>query len=613
MRRRKLRFPPILPCVCLLLLASCFASAGTDVPAPQKPATEDRFDGPAELPRVYVKSSLADTPSPGNTVLVKATDNLQEAVDKAKCGDTLKLEAGAVFHGLLSFAHKNCDDSHWITIRTSAPDEALPPEGTRISPCYAGVASLPGRPDFHCTTTRNVMARIEFEAKSGSGPLHFEGGANHYRFIGLEITRGTPGATISALALGEGDDGADHLVFDRVWMHGTAQDETTRGIGLRGMTYVAVVDSFFSDFHCIAVVGGCIDSQALGNGGFNSPGGPYKIVNNFLEASGENILFGGSPATQVPADIEIRRNHLFKPMVWKKGEPGFVGGPDGHPFIVKNNFELKSGQRVLFEGNILEGSWGGFSQTGFAILLTPKNQTGKGNTAVCPICRVSDVTIRYNRITNVAGVLQIANVLSDAGGVSSGGERYSIHDLVVDNVHSKDYSGFGPFLLLLSVAPPLHDLQISHVTAFVPGALISITHPGTEGIANFGLKDSILFTAGERPSVFSAGGGQQNCAFNPGMQGPSGVFEHCFASAKIEHNIIIGSDEKWPKGNMDLRDAKSAGLMSSQPGERGFRLCRVADDKGSCKKPSPALGAASDGKNIGADIEAIEKATGETL
>jgi len=541
---------------------------------------------------------------------VKAGDDLQQALDKAKCGDTLKLEAGAVYRGSFTFPHKECDSSHWITVRTSTADESLPAEGMRITPCYAGVASLPGRPDFHCAAARNVMAKIEFDGKAGSGPLRFAAGANHYRFIGLEITRGNPGASITALALGDEDKGADHLVFDRVWMHGTAQDETTRGIGMRGMTYVAVADSFFTDFHCIAVVGACTDSQTVSNGGYSSPGGPYKIVNNFLEAAGENMLFGGSPATMVPADIEIRHNYLFKPMIWKQGEPGFVGGPDGHPFIVKNNFELKNGQRVLFEGNILEGSWGGFSQTGFSILLTPKNQSGQNNTAICPICRVTDVTIRYNRVTNVAGVLQIANIRSDAGGVSSGGERYSIHDLVADNVHSKDYGGFGPFLLLLAVIPPLHDVQISHITAFVPGALISITHPGNEGIANFSLTNSILSTCGEKPSVFSAGGGPENCAYQPAKQGPEGVFEHCSAKGNFSQNIIIGSDAKWPKGNMGFGNAKAAGLTALQPGGSALRLCRATGQE-PCKKVSPAIGAASDGKDIGADIDAIEKAVGE--
>jgi len=612
MRWLGLRVSTCLPCIFLLLMAAPLTTGGNAAPAQQKPGTEDRFDGPAELPRIYVKSSLADTPAPGHVRIVKRGDNLQEALDQARCGDTLELEAGATFSGPVVFPRKECDDSHWIRVRTSAPDESLPPEGTRITPCYAGVPSLPGRPDFHCTSVRNVMAKIEFEAKAGSGPLRFEAGANHYRIIGLEITRGSPGATITALAFAQDDGTANHLIFDRVWMHGTAQDETTRGIALRGMTYVAVVDSFLNDFHCTAGVGACTDSQTVANGGFYSPGGPYKIVNNFLEAAGENVMFGGGPATQIPADIEIRHNHLFKPMIWKRGEPGFVGGPDGHPFIVKNNFELKNGQRVLLEGNVLENSWGGFTQTGFAILLTPKNQTGRGNTNVCPICRVSDVTIRYNRITNVGAVLQIGNIRSDAGGVSSGGERYSIHDLVVDNVHFKDYQGFGLFLLLLSVAPPLHDVQISHVTAFVPGPLVSI-RAGHEGIENFSLTDSILSTATERPSVVSAGGGPQNCAFRPEVQGPAGVFKSCFANGNVAHNIIIGSRGSWPRGNMNVGDAPAAGLAGSGRGKTSFRLCRAADEKSSCKKASPAVGSASDGKDTGADVDAIDKATSGVL
>ena len=123
--------------------------------------------------------------------------------------------------------------------------------------------------------------------------------------------------------------------------------------------------------------------------------GPYKIVDNFLEASGENILFGGGAATVTPADIEISQNHLFKPLTWMKGQAGYVGGTNGNPFIVKNLLELKNAQRVLIDSNIMEYSWGGFSQVGFAILLTPKNQAGDNGTNVCPDCQVTDVTIRY--------------------------------------------------------------------------------------------------------------------------------------------------------------------------------------------------------------------------
>ena len=75
-----------------------------------------------------------------------------------------------------------------------------------------------------------------------------------------------------------------------------------------------------------------------------------------------------------PTDIEILNNHFWKPWQWMKGSPNFVGGPNGNPFIVKNHLEIKNAVRVLVEANLMENSWGGFSQTGNGILLTPKNQ-----------------------------------------------------------------------------------------------------------------------------------------------------------------------------------------------------------------------------------------------
>ena len=83
---------------------------------------------------------------------------------------------------------------------------------------------------------------------SASGPIIFASGANHYRLMGLEVTRAAFPGPVYNLVLFQGP--ADHLVFDRLWMHGTAQGETARGIGLEG-TYIAIVDSSFTDFHCV--------------------------------------------------------------------------------------------------------------------------------------------------------------------------------------------------------------------------------------------------------------------------------------------------------------------------------------------------------------------------
>ena len=580
-----------------VLLGLCFLACMAGVVTASGPAPSDRFDGPAELPRVLVKSSVADTPAPGRVRMVKQGDNLQQAINDASCGDTLKLQAGAVFQGLVQIPAKSCDDAHWIVLRTSTPDDSLPAEGTRLTPCYAGVASLPGRPDFHCTTVTNVLARIEFAGKAGSGPLMFLPGANHYRFLGLEITRANSEASITALAQAGQGATASHIIFDRVWMHGTAQAETRRGVALKSMTYAGIVDSFFSDFHCVAVTGSCVDSQTITGGSGDDPGGPYKIVNNFLEAAGENILFGGGPATTTPGDIEIRRNHLFKPLIWLQGQPGFVGGVSGKPFIVKNHFELKNAQRVLFEDNLLENAWGGFSQTGFSVLLTPKNQENK-----CPACRVTDITIRSIKISNVGSVLQIANGLSDAGGASSGGGRYSIHDVFVDDVRGKDLGGFGNFANVSSVAPPLNDVSIEHVTAFVPHFLISIQNTGQQ-FSGFTVANNLFYSADLQ--FASAGGGPQNCAYRPAALGPAGVIKNCFEKSSFTHNVIIEGGP-WPSGNITPKNVAAAGLPEKAAGVARYRLCRKKDE--ACKNPSPAIAAGSDGRDIGADVDAIEKA-----
>ncbi len=494
------------------IAASFISASATGSATAQQPATKTNFDGPAELPRVYLKTSLADTPAPGKVRPLKADGNFQSALDDAACGETIQLEAGATFTGRFVLPKKSCDDAHWIIIRTSAPDDALPPEGTRLTPCYAGVVTLPGRPDFHCTPSRNSMAKIVFAGQGGSGPIFFADGANHYRFIGVEVTRSYAGARVTALAGPESSVAANHIVFDRVWMHGSAQDETTRGLYLSGTSYVAVVDSFFSDFHC-ATHGSCTDSQAIGGGGGEIPSGPYKIVNNFLESAGENILFGGGPATITPADIEIRHNYMFKPITWMRGDPGFAGSSEGNPFIVKNLFELKNAQRVLFEGNTLENSWGGFTQTGFAILLTPKNQNnGKGHDNLCPLCRVTDITIRNCKIAHVGSGFLIANIPAVGGAVSTAGERYSIHDIVIDDIDAKKYDGFGTFLVLISQAPTLKDLKMDHITAISPRVFMSMGITG-EKIENFSFTNNLVGAA-ER-QITSSGGGPQNCAFQP--------------------------------------------------------------------------------------------------
>lgn len=563
----------------------------------------DTFDGPAELPRIYLHSTLADTPAPGNTIPVNIGGDLQKALNSASCGDTIELHAGASFAGIFTLPANPCDDDHWIVIRTSAPDSLLPPEGARISPCYAGVAALPGRPAFHCASTKNVMARIVL-TQQGSGPIFLAPGANHYRLLGLEITR-LPGIG-PAIDLIQAYADADHIVLDRVWLHGTPQDETRRGILLSGTTDVSIVDSFFTDFHCVSS-GSCTDSQAIGGGSSELPGGPYKIVDNFLEAAGESILFGGDPSTTTPTDIEIRQNHLFKPLIWQRGQPGFVGGVNGTPFIVKNHFELKNAQRVLFEGNILENNWGGFTQHGFSILLTAKGNTVNARSTVnrCSICQVTDVTVRYNTISHVGGGFTIATALTgenSTGVPALAGARYSIHDVVLTDIDSNEYDGSGTLLLLSNgwSKNVLNNLTINHITAW-PGpdvhAIAIEDNISNPRISSFVFTNNIV--GASKYPVWAAGGGETNCADTgiPIIDIPSCIRGYSFKSNVFISPPVGNEPSDWPVGNYFAEDAQAVGFVNSDRGD--FELL----------PSSPYKNEGTDGMDIGADVNAVQVAT----
>ena len=560
------------------------------------------FDGPAELPRVYIKTDLVNTPAPGKVISVPKGGDFQLALNSANCGDTVALQAAAVYTGRFYLPAKSCDDNHWIIVRTNAPDTSLPAEGTRISPCFAGVSSLPGRPALNCPSTANVLAKVQF-AGTGSGAIVYSNGANHYRFLGLEITRPAGTGVVYNLTVREKGGQAHHIIFDRCWIHGTAHDETQRGVMMSGTQYVAVIDSYLSDFHCTAMTGVCVDSQAVAGGLGDLAMGPFKVVNNFLEAAAENIELGGDAATTTPADIEIRRNHMFKPMIWKVGQHGFTGGVDGNPFIVKNLFELKNAQRVLFEGNILENAWGGFSQRGTGIVIGPKNQA-IGTNNVCPICKVTDITIRYVKISHVGGGMILGNGVSNNGGVALDGGRYSIHDVTIDDIDPVMYDGFGSFAQVSTGpgAPVLHDVTINHVTAFQPGVMLNVGDniARNKPMRNFVYTNNLV-NAGTVP-IRTTGGGRANCAYE-GV--PSVALTRCFQPYIFTRNAIIDTPSNapsthYPAGNFFPVSSGAIHFLNYANGNGGdYRLLNS----------SPYKNAGTDGKDLGADIDAIAAAT----
>lgn len=559
------------------------------------------YDGPAQLPVVTVASSMADSPAPGAVINVNAGGDLQSALNNAQCGQTIQLQAGATFTGQFTVPAKNCNDNNWIIIRTSSPDSALPAEGQRLTPCYAGVGSLEGRPAYSCSNPTNVLAKVQMKI-AGDGPFQLANGANFYRFVGLEITRqdGLKGSASLISNLGT----ADHIIVDRCWLHGNPQDDTSDGYATSGGTYIAIVDSYFNDFHCAY---SCTDAHAVGGGTGNNQDGPYKIQDNFLEASGEAILFGGGAATYTPTDITVTYNHFWKPWQWMQGNQPFVGGPGGAPFIVKNHFELKNAIRVLVEANLMENNWGGFTQTGYGILLTPKNQHTEDHGDVCPICAVTDVTIRYTHIIHAGGGLQLATGLSasgrDGGGPAKAGTRWSIHDIVLDDI-SKNYVGEGTLLQVSNSWPanPVNTVTINHITGFPdPQGTLLMTGNQNTNPAMYGLVvTNSLVTTGNYP-VWNTGGGKTSCGY-PDVPLPS--IGNCFTSYTFANNGLIASPSKyppssWPTVNMFPQTVDDVDFVNFNNGNGGnYEL----------QSNSPYKNAGTDGKDLGADIVGLNAA-----
>jgi len=112
--------------VCLLTLLAVGVSRERPHPAKPPPATPSA--GGAELPRIWLDTSYG--PPSGRTLAVRAGGDLQAALDEAQPGDVITLEAGATFRGPFTLRRKRGQE--WITVRTSASDDTLPPPGARV-------------------------------------------------------------------------------------------------------------------------------------------------------------------------------------------------------------------------------------------------------------------------------------------------------------------------------------------------------------------------------------------------------------------------------------------------------------------------------------------------
>jgi hypothetical protein len=177
------------------------------------------------LPTTFVDTSLVA--STGRTIQVGAGADLQAALNSAQPGDVVSIAPGATFVGNFTLPKKDGDG--WITVRSSAPDESLAPQGTRVTPAQA--ASMP-----------------KLISPNSAPTLATAPGAQGYRLIGLDISVAPSVSTIFNIVAFGGEqtslaDTPKNMIVDRSYIHGQPQTNSFRGV-LLNSAQSAVIDSY---------------------------------------------------------------------------------------------------------------------------------------------------------------------------------------------------------------------------------------------------------------------------------------------------------------------------------------------------------------------------------
>jgi hypothetical protein len=472
------------------------------------------------------------------TIIVPAGGDLQGAINAAQAGDTIILQAGAAYVGPFILPLKS--GTAYVAIQSSGLLGLA--DGTRVSPAQAA-----------------SFAKL-LSGTVGEPIVKTVAGAHHYKFIGIEFSTTNASVLVYDLVrFGDTETAQDtvgevphDLALDRCYIHGFATQNVRRGVMLNSAE-TTISNSYISDIHEIEA-----DTQAIC--GWNGPG-PFHIINNYLEAAGENILFGGADPSipnLVPSNIEIRRNYLFKPLSWKVGDPSYAG----NHWIVKNLLELKNAQNVVIDGNVLENCWVD-GQPGIGVLFTVRNQSG-----TAPWSIVQNVTFSNNTVKKVVGALNFLG--SDNEQPSQRGNQVTISNNLFDGTS-------GLFMQLNG----FYGVTLNHNTHF-QGANTYMLY----GEQSTGFVATNNLTIEQPYGIFGDGGGT----------GTNGLNQFC-PSWTFSKNVMVGASASFdPPGN----------FYPAQVADVGFT--NYGSEDYSLLASSAYHNAGTDGKDIGADFIALAAA-----
>jgi len=515
----------------------------------------------------------------GTSWAVHAGDNLQTVLNGVACGDEVVIDAGALFTGNYTAPYIHCPTTP-VLVR-SAAIASLPP-GVQVQQSQASLMPTISTPN-------------------NTGVLVFAQGSSGWYFAGINFTvaQGVQGLwnliplSVNATAVSQLPA---NITFDRVLVHGNDQ-MCVRGF-LADAVNFALINSQVYDF-----IDTVQDTQAVL--AYNSPG-PFLIANNYLEATGENIMFGGGGtptiAGNIPSDITVRLNNLNKLASWYHQPAPCDGAGQPTCYDVKNNFECKDCQRLLVDSNVMS----------YAVVQ------GQGECAIINIFSgfsAFDVTFSNNLCQNAGGGISIN------GFATTSTARVLLRNNLMQGISPRWGNTEGG---CLELAGPSLNVTIDHNTC---------VNTGTAGVAH------AIFVGDNPPSTnfgFSytnniAGGPIEADGDNPLM-----ALEDFPKGSNLSYDVFVG--DVWPQGCVGcipagdpypaanhFFEATSTATPKGNPGPCNYPAgvsyaCAFLDwslvgfvdfaaANYELSPTSPYYNAGSDGADIGANVEALMAAT----
>lgn len=520
------------------------------------------------------------------------------------------------------------------------------------------VLTVPSSTTFTVSKFENAGAATLDLTGSASGSLVLP--SSWIRFTGFYLGKNAGDHTGSLIDLNptsiyHPDARSHHIWFDHLLADGVFNEELRRVVNLSGR-YQSVTDSYLTGATDNA------DSQAILVGGNGD--GPVWIENNHLEASGENIMYGGVGGDNLhmnPGDggtLVAKGNHLYKPTSWKitslagtpttpcvpgewwsntsSGEVCSVCDAGGASwttqgscalkpnidFTTKNNFEIKKSTHSINLGNIYENSWAdGGSQHGniLTIKQAPAFQPNLTSLSNGPNVTTQNVLL-YGEIARKGGMLGVFAVVpttgihplaADTTGIPGNWALWNIlgHDIDMDLYdYIDDDPDASSSLQTTGLSPS--GISIRHVTTLPPAqptvgndqqwAFNSNSY--SDGlVAHIKVADSILGLSDVLASGRASGCASASAASSTFTAGP---------------NLWVWTDAAGPDmsscsagGAFSETDLDDIGFASWSGGTTpdDFRLTSAGTTN-----DYRAGGAqdASDGKDLGADIDIVKDLTG---